>query len=172
MSNQPLHNLFVGENKITVILEWTSPLTWETTDISRCRHWFSRQLTSEQRLQRFHTNDVSLAFDWSGVPQGKLALTNQSTIPHLGSNRSSIWNFCACSSDIISRGTKRWGREMSAVFSSFKYIFCSVSVLQRKPIHWRSDMSTKVLPEFHASYRILQYKNGLISFVMAHSLKR
>ena len=60
---------------------------------------------------------------------------------------------------------------MSAVFSGFKYSFCSFSVLHWKPIHIRSDMYTNVLPAFHASYRIVHYKNGLISFVMAHSLK-
>ena len=36
--------------------------------------------------------------------------------PDLGSNTSSVWNFCARFSDVISRGNQYWRREMSAVF--------------------------------------------------------
>ena len=35
----------------------------------------------------------------------------------LGSDTSSVWNFCACFSDVISRGSQWWCRKMSAVFS-------------------------------------------------------
>ena len=42
----------------------------KTANICRRYHWFSRQMTSEKRAQKFHTDDVSLprsrysAFDW------------------------------------------------------------------------------------------------------------
>ena len=35
----------------------------------------------------------------------------------LGNDTSSVWNFCARFSDVISRGNQRWRPEMSAVFS-------------------------------------------------------
>ena len=43
--------------------------------------------------------------------------TNQKHYPDLGSDLSSVWNFCARFSDVVSRGN-RWRRwEMQAVFS-------------------------------------------------------
>ena len=30
----------------------------KTADISRCHHWFPRKMTSEKRVQKFHTDDV------------------------------------------------------------------------------------------------------------------
>ena len=38
--------------------------------------------------------------------------TNEKHYPDLGSDASSVWNFCSCSSDVISRGnkTKKWWR--------------------------------------------------------------
>ena len=32
----------------------------KTADISRRYHWFSRQITSDERAQKFHPDDVSL----------------------------------------------------------------------------------------------------------------
>ena len=40
-------------------------------------------------------------------------LTNQNSYPDLGSDTSSVWNFCVRFSDVISRGNP----EMSVVFS-------------------------------------------------------
>ena len=34
--------------------------------------------------------------------------TNQKQYPHLGSDISSVWNFCACFSDVISWGNRWW----------------------------------------------------------------
>ena len=39
---------------------------------------------------------------WLVVPRGKSASTNQKHYPDLGSHTSSVWNFCARSSDVIS----------------------------------------------------------------------
>ena len=49
--------------------------------------------------QKFHTYDVS-ASDWlkTNFPRG---MTNQKRYPDLGSETSSVWNFCARYSDVI-----------------------------------------------------------------------
>ena len=82
---------------------------------------FPREMTSEERAQKFHTDDVSLVtligragtescFNW--------ASTNQRHYPDLVSNTSSVWNPCTPSSELIWRWNQRWSREMLAVFSS------------------------------------------------------
>jgi len=45
--------------------------------------------------------------------------TNQKHYPDQGSDTSSLWNFCARSSDVISQGYRRWRNEMLAVFSGY-----------------------------------------------------
>ena len=45
-------------------------------------------------------------------------MTNHKHFPNLGSDSSSVWNFCARFSDVILWGNKWWRRRMSAVFSS------------------------------------------------------
>ena len=61
---------------------------------------FSREMTSEKRVQKCRADDVSLtrsvfsvsAFDW--VKQlGKFALANQKYFPDLVSDASSVWNY-------------------------------------------------------------------------------
>ena len=41
--------------------------------------------------------------------------------PDLGSDASSVWNFCTRFSDFISWGNQWWRREMSAVFSGYRF---------------------------------------------------
>ena len=55
--------------------------------------------------------------DWLVVLQGKFALTNQKHYLDLGSDVSSVWNFCSRSSHVISGGNQRWHREMLAVYT-------------------------------------------------------
>ena len=43
--------------------------------------------------------------------------TNQKHYPDMGSDTSSVWNFCAGFSDVISRGNRQWCREMLSLFS-------------------------------------------------------
>ena len=43
--------------------------------------------------------------------------------PYLGSDASSVWNFCARFSDVISQGNQWWRREMSAVSLGLPKIF-------------------------------------------------
>ena len=106
------------------LIKTKSIITYKKTDdISRCHHWFPREMTSDKRAQKFHTNDASLPrsgkFFWLVVPRRKFASTNQKHYSDRGSDTSSVWNFCTLSSDVISRGNQWWRREMSAVFSDF-----------------------------------------------------
>ncbi|MCG8408107.1 MAG: hypothetical protein MI923_23155, partial [Phycisphaerales bacterium] len=54
--------------------------------------------------------------------------TNQEQKPNLGSVASSVWNFCACFSDVILQGKQWWCHEKLAVFSGY---------------HWNSDAPFK-----------------------------
>ena len=59
-------------------------------DIWRRHRWFAREMTSEKRAQKFHTGD------WLEI------CLIQSDV---GSDASSVWNFCARFSNVISRET-------------------------------------------------------------------
>ena len=74
---------------------------------------------SKWRL-KFYTDDVSLprsgrAPDWSCRTWNLLQPIWNTTL--LGSDTSSVWNFCARSYDVFSWGNQWQRREMSAVFS-------------------------------------------------------
>ena len=80
-----------------------------TADIWQPRHWFPREMTSEKQAQNFHTDDASLPRSgycfWlveANFPRGT---TSQKHYPDLGSDTSSVWNFCARFSDVIARET-------------------------------------------------------------------
>ena len=74
----------------------------------------------EKRAQKFHTDDASLPRTgkcfWLVMPRGKFAPTNQKHYPDLGSDASSVWNFCTCFLDLISQGNQRRHREVSSYF--------------------------------------------------------
>ena len=53
------------------------------------------------------------------VSRGKFASANHMHLPDLGSDASSVWNFCARFSDVISRGNQWWRCEMLVVFSGW-----------------------------------------------------
>ena len=65
--------------------------------ISWRNNWFPCEITSDKRAQKFHTDDASLllgiASDWLKqiCPHGT---TNQKLYSDLGSDASSVWNFC------------------------------------------------------------------------------
>ena len=63
-----------------------------------------------------HYPELGSALDWS-CHVGNLLPFNQKHYPDLGSDASSIWNFCAPFSDIILPGNEWWHREVLAVFS-------------------------------------------------------
>ena len=54
------------------------------------------------------------------VPRRKFDSTYQKHYPDLGSDASSVWNFCARFSDFIRRGNQWQRRQMSAVFSGYQ----------------------------------------------------
>ena len=64
-----------------------------------------------KRAQKFHTDDVSLL----PLIGRKFCFKHY---PDLGGDASSVWNFCARFSDVISRGNQWWHRETSTVLSS------------------------------------------------------
>ena len=88
-------------------------------DIWRRHRWFPREMTSEKRAQKFHT------CDWLEI---RLIQS------YLGSDASSVWNFCARFSNVISRGNHRQRRKMSTVFSGF------ISLQYKRP--WRAAKCT------------------------------
>ena len=86
---------------------WAIYLAWEN---SQGHDWFPRGMTSEQRLQKFHTDDVNSphlgqggSSDWP-CRERNLLQPIRSTIPHVGNGTSSVWNFSARSSEIILHG--------------------------------------------------------------------
>ena len=62
-----------------------------------------------------HYPDLGSASDWAeaNFPRGT---TNQKHYPDLGNAASSVWNFCARFSAVISGGNQWWRCEMKAVF--------------------------------------------------------
>ena len=56
---------------------------------------------------------VVLLIGWINFSRGT---TNQKQYPDLGSDASSVWNFCARFSDVIWRGNQWYCRQMLAVF--------------------------------------------------------
>jgi len=89
-------------------------------------HRFPREIMSKEQEYKFHTDDLSLYPDFCSASEWlrQISLAAQKAIkqkyfPEQGSDTSSVWNFCACSSDVIWRGNQ-WRRlETSAVFSGY-----------------------------------------------------
>ena len=95
----------------------------KTTDISR-RHPTGFQakwhLSNERRnsiLLTRHYQDLDSASDWL-----KITLSNQTHYPDLGSDMSSVWNFCALCSGVISRGNQSDGVAKCRLFSEACYL--------------------------------------------------
>ena len=57
--------------------------------------------------------------DWGIEQAQKIASSNQKHYIDQGSNTSSVWNFCARFSDVISAGNQWWRHEMLAVISGY-----------------------------------------------------
>ena len=72
------------------------------------------------RLRNERRNSI-LMTQYSCRGGGKFASANQKHCPGLGSDTSSVWNFRARLSDVISRGKKWWRREMSVVLSGYDF---------------------------------------------------
>ena len=82
--------------------------------------WFPYEMTPEKQAQKCHTDNPSLPrsgqYFWLVAQSEKFASTNQMHQPDLGSDSSSVWNFYARLSDVVSRGNQWWLQEMSAIF--------------------------------------------------------
>ena len=106
---------------------------WETT----AEIWPT--LTSEKRLQKFHTDDVSsprsgLCF-WLVVARGKLLQPIRSTTQIWGVTRHHYANFHPRFLDFISRGNQWWHPEMSFFFSGSKMVdFLVITVFFSWPL--------------------------------------
>ena len=81
-------------------------------------NWFPHEMMSEKQAQKFCTDDASLP-----RYEGIVLLTGWDKFPRqhnqsraLGSDVSSVWNFCICFSDVNLRGIQWWHWEMSGVF--------------------------------------------------------
>ena len=81
----------------------------------------------EKGVQKFHTDDASLPRTgkcfWLVMLHRKFAPTNQKHYPDLGSDASSIWNFCTCFLDVISQGNQGRHREMLVIFSGYMLLW-------------------------------------------------
>ena len=68
----------------------------------------AKLMMSEKRVQKFHTDDVSLSRSgkcfWLVESNFPCGTNNQKHYPDLGSETSSVWNFCTCFSDVIWQG--------------------------------------------------------------------
>ena len=81
-----------------------SVLAEKTDDVSRCHHGFPHEMTSDRQTSAkipywwrvTFKITVVLLIGW------KFPSTNQKHYPDLGSDASTVWNFCACFSDVIS----------------------------------------------------------------------
>ena len=62
-------------------------------------------MTSEKRVQKFHTDDASLPRSgwcfWLVESNFSRGMTNQKHYPDQDSDTSSVWNFCTCFPDVI-----------------------------------------------------------------------
>ena len=76
-----------------------------------CYNWFTC-LSFKSLCVPFHTDDddvLASTSQWLVLPRGKLASTNQKHYQDLGSDMSSVWNFCAHFSEVVLR-QKQWCR--------------------------------------------------------------
>ena len=105
-------------SKTSQSLAWKS--SWHFRD-TNCTgfpaKWWRRNERRNSILMTRRYPDLGSASDWSCLVG--FASTNQKHYPDLASHASSVWNFCAGFSDVISRGNQWCRREMSAVFSSY-----------------------------------------------------
>ena len=99
----------------------------KTVDIWRCYHWFPREKTTEKHAQKFHTDTRHYRI-WAVLLIGcSIFLTNQKHYLDLGSDMSSVWNFCSRSWDVISRENQCWCRKMSALFSRDRRTYLTIN---------------------------------------------
>ena len=116
-------------------------------------------MTSEKREQKFHTDDVSLPILgkclWlieAHFPHGK---TNQKHYPDLGTDASSVWNFCTCFSNVALQGKPVVKSQnvscflrLSLLFILFFYFICHTIITKNigkeEKKKWRGDQTETI----------------------------
>ena len=114
--------------KSGVLAAWENNRHFSTPRVVSCRMQF------EKWPQKFHTDDVSLARSgqcpWLVRNLIHPIRSTTQNYTDLDSDASSVWNFCARSSDVISRGNQWLRRKTSAVFSGYgSWIFSLFIIL-------------------------------------------
>ena len=112
------------------------------------------------------------------MPRGKLALTNQRYYLDLGSDASSVWNFCARFSDVISMGNQWWRCEMSALFSGYFFLILVYSTLLNSPRRLNTatgdetGLASQVISTVHYApnqCKVLPHQRGLRPLIFKNS---
>ena len=139
-----------------MILTYNVPLWSEkTAEFLWRHHWFYREMTSEKRAQKFHTDDVSLSTSF--------------LIGH--SARKIYFNQWAVVPQTSFRGKDHlWRREMSAVFSGF---FLVLSMLKHVSASiWNdSDSPEYIVARFKHAKRCSNIYHAKTSFILKTALK-
>ena len=100
-------------NEIKIIISlWKQPRFRDATTVFPTK-WRLRNERRNSILMTCHCPDLGSASDW-----WKQFFNQSQHYPDLDSYASSAWNFCARSSDVISRENQWWLRKISAAYSS------------------------------------------------------
>ena len=112
----------------TQVLAWENSRHLATPLLVSPAKWRLRNKRRNSILMTHHYPDLSSASDWLNqiLPRGT---TNLKHYPALGSDSSSVWNFCARFSNVIWRGNQWWLREMLAFFFFFSVYLISKIIL-------------------------------------------
>ena len=90
-------------------------------------------MSSEKRARKFSSDDVSLLRSgycfWLLLTWLSKFSANQKHYPDLGSDSSSVWNFCSPPSDVISRGETTGGVVKGRLFSKGTIVDKSLGTL-------------------------------------------
>lgn len=82
----------------------------EMTSVEQCRNSIL--------IMTYYCPDLGSVSDWSKQSfRVAQPLRTEDHYSYLGSNTSSVWNFCTISPDVILRGNQFWRRDMSVVLS-------------------------------------------------------
>ena len=103
-----------------------------TADISQLHRWFPREMTSENSCEKGGINSILMTSTtqiWVVLFIGwSKSSTNQKHYLDLGSDASSVWNFCTCFSDVISQNVaKCWLFPEARQGTSLRLLLCKGS---------------------------------------------